>query len=354
MLGHVLHFDGVAEVRLVGAVFRDRRVVRNARPVVRHRLAIREFLEEAGEHRLHRREHVFLLDEAHFDVELVELAGKAVGARIYVAEAGRDLEITVEARHHQQLLVLLRRLRQRVELALVNAARHQEVARAFWARCGQDRGRKLVEADVMHACANGARNLQPLHDDRVQRFTAQVEEAILQAQIFRIVRLAENRDRKLLGGREHLDLGRVEFDLAGRKITIYRTIRPVADFPVNADDPLRTHGLGRLESGAIGIGDDLRHAVVVAQVDEQHAAVVADAVHPARQPNVFTDIGLPKRAAGVRAITMQFCLGHCRKPFARYGWKSPRKSAWGRAKVKVTGQRLKYPRRTRIAVDRFA
>ena len=106
--------------------------VGNARPGRRrHRLAAGKFLEHAANDRLHRREHVLLLDEAHFDVELVELAGQAVGARVLVAETRRDLEIAVEARHHQQLLVLLRRLRQRVEFARMNARRHQKVARAF-------------------------------------------------------------------------------------------------------------------------------------------------------------------------------------------------------------------------------
>jgi hypothetical protein len=62
------------------------------------------------QHGLQRGEDVVLGDEAHLQIELVELAGRAVGARILVAEARRDLEIAVEARDHQQLLELLRRL----------------------------------------------------------------------------------------------------------------------------------------------------------------------------------------------------------------------------------------------------
>jgi hypothetical protein len=91
-------------------------------------------------------QHVFLRDEAHLEIELVELARQTVGARVFVAEARRDLEIAVEARHHQQLLVLLRRLRQRVELARMDAARHQEVARALGRGGGQDRRRIFGEA----------------------------------------------------------------------------------------------------------------------------------------------------------------------------------------------------------------
>ena len=43
---------------------------------------------------------------------------------------------------------------------------------------------------------------------------------------------------------------------------------------------------------------------MVAQVDEQHAAVVADAVAPAGKADVGADLGEPKGAAGVRAIAM--------------------------------------------------
>ena len=123
-------------------------VIGNARPVLGHRLAVGELLEHAGDHRLHGVPDVFLRDEAHLEVELVELARQAVGARVFVAEARRDLEVAVEARHHQQLLVLLRRLRQREELAGMDAARHEEVARAFRRRRRQDRRRVLGKADA--------------------------------------------------------------------------------------------------------------------------------------------------------------------------------------------------------------
>ena len=77
--------------------------------------------------------------ERHLDVDLREL-GLAVGAQVLVAEAPHDLEVAVEARDHQELLVELRRLRQRVELARVDAAGHEVVARAL--------GRRLASIGV--------------------------------------------------------------------------------------------------------------------------------------------------------------------------------------------------------------
>ena len=62
-------------------------------------------------------EHVFLGDVAHFEIKLVELARRTVGADGFIAEARRNLEVAIETGDHDQLLELLRRLRQRVELS---------------------------------------------------------------------------------------------------------------------------------------------------------------------------------------------------------------------------------------------
>ena len=162
--GHVLHLDRVAQVRLVGAVGAHRLGIRDLGNVWRHRLAVGELLEHAAHHRLDRLEHVVLGDEAHLQIELVELAGRAVGARVLVAEAGRDLEIAIEARHHDELLELLRRLRQRVEFARMDARRHQIVPRALRRRRGQDRRLEFEEALLLHAAANRIDHRAARHD----------------------------------------------------------------------------------------------------------------------------------------------------------------------------------------------
>ncbi len=353
MFGHVLHLDRVAQVRLVGAVLADRLVIGDARPFVSDGLRRpgrrRKLLEDAGDDRLHGGEDVVLLDEAHLHVELIELARQTVGARVLVAEAGRDLEIAVEARHHEQLLILLRRLRQRVEFPRVDARGNEKVARAFGRGCGQDRRRELEEAGFDHALPDRGGDRQPLHDVGMQGLAAQIEEAELQAQVFRIVGLAEHRNGQLLCRRQHLDLGRAELHLARRQLLIHGALGARAHGAVDADDPLGAQRLGNLEGGAVGIGDHLGKAVVVAQVDEQQPAVVAHAVDPAREADGFADVGRAQRAAGVRAIAMErgtgaargrIALGllfrlrvrHCAARFAAI---SRGKSAWGHWVVKV-------------------
>ncbi len=76
------------------------------------------------------REDVLAAREAHLQIDLREFE-LAVGALVFVAEAAGDLEVAVEAGDHQDLLEDLRRLRQRVKLAGMHAAGHQEIARAL-------------------------------------------------------------------------------------------------------------------------------------------------------------------------------------------------------------------------------
>ena len=84
-------------------------------------------------------------DKAHLQVELGEL-GLAVGAQVFVAEAAGDLEVALDAGHHEQLLQLLRALRQGVELAGMQPTGHDEIARAFGRALEQDRRLDLQES----------------------------------------------------------------------------------------------------------------------------------------------------------------------------------------------------------------
>ena len=67
----------------------------------------------------------------------------SVGAEVLVAETSGDLEIPVETGDHQQLLIELRRLWKCVELAGVDPARHEIIARAFRGGLRKNRGLDL-------------------------------------------------------------------------------------------------------------------------------------------------------------------------------------------------------------------
>ncbi len=308
MLRHVLHDERIAQVGLVGPVFAHGFRIGNARPRRgRDRLAASELLERAAYHRLHRVEDVLLLDEAHFDVELVEFAGQAVGARVLIAKTGRDLEIAVEARHHQELLVLLGRLRQRVELARMDARRHKEVARPFGARRGEDRGLELEEPLPFHPPAKRVNDLTAQHDVLVKFLAPEIEEPVPEPRVLRIGLIAEHRQRQIAGRPQDFDLAEVNLDEAGGHFGVFGAGRTLAHLAVDADHEFRTQFLRFAKGWRIRIDHALGDPIMVAQIDEQQAAVIADAVAPAGKPNVGAILGEGQGAAGMGAVAVHGC-----------------------------------------------
>src|SRR5690606_10564988 len=116
----------------------------------RNALAVRKFFGNAMKDRFDRIENVSLSDEAHLEVQLIELPWRAVRTCIFIAEARCDLEVPVKACDHQKLLEHLWCLRQRVELTWVQSRRNQEVSSPFRAGCRQNGRLEFREALVNH------------------------------------------------------------------------------------------------------------------------------------------------------------------------------------------------------------
>ncbi len=228
-------------------------------------------LEYAAHHRLDGSEHVVLRDEAHLDIELVELARRTVGARVFIAEAGRNLEVTVEARHHEELLEHLRRLRQRIEPAGMQAARHEVIARALRAvgvrigvwnsmkPCSIMRRRRLAMTwlrSMMFLCSLLRRRSRKRYLSRSSSGVRVVLAARgLAGSRPSTGRPSPRRRARLAGGEPGVHRGRRGDHLAAHR-----------------DHALRAHRLGGLERPGWNVDHHLGHAVVIAQVDEQQIA----------------------------------------------------------------------------------
>src|SRR4029079_14709505 len=99
-------------------------------------------------------------------------------------------------------------------------------------------------------------------------------------------------------------LGDINLDCASRQFGVFRAFGTPPDLAVNPHDPLGAERFGNLEGRAVGIGDHLGQAVVVALVDEQQPTVVADAMAPAGQPDILADVAVAERATSVGTITL--------------------------------------------------
>ena len=316
--------DRVAQIRLVGAVAHHRVAIGDAWERQGRHLPVGELDEDAVHHRLDRSEHVLLLDEGHLQVELVELARAAVGAGVLVAEAGRDLEVAVEARDHEQLLVLLRRLGQGVELAGMEARGHEEVARALGRARGQDRGLELDEALRLHPPADARDDFGAQQDVLLHQFAAQVEEAVAQPGLLGVVALGVDLERQEIGRRlEHEIIGD-QLDFPGRQLGIDRLGAARDHMAGDGEHALQPGALGEREEAVLGLEHDLGDAEVIAQVDEQQLAMIALPMHPARQAHVCpTCPGAARRSCGCDRDAWGLSL--CRSPRPASGACRPRR-----------------------------
>ena len=143
-----------AQVGLVGAVAIERLGPGHRRDVLGPHAGRRFGRVEHGER--DEAEDVVLVDEARLHVELRELE-LSVGAQVLVAHAARDLVVAIEAADHQELLGDLGTLRQDVELAGLQARRHDELARALRRRRPEQRRLDLAETLRVHGASNRAR-----------------------------------------------------------------------------------------------------------------------------------------------------------------------------------------------------
>ena len=202
-IGQVRHFQSEAEVglvareavhRLLVAQTRERRDDAFSRHELRQHRRI-EVLDEA--------QHVVLLDEAHLEVELGVL-GLSVGPGVLVPEAAGDLEVLVHARDHEELLELLRRLGQGVELPRIEAAGNEVVPGAFRSALDQDGGLDLEETAFVQEVPDVLDHPVPKHDSLLHAGTAKVDVPVLQTQELVHLRVIANLEWGRLRLVEHL------------------------------------------------------------------------------------------------------------------------------------------------------
>ena len=199
-------------------------------------------------------------------------------------------------------LATLRGLRQRVEVAGLGAGRHEEVARALGRGLEERRGLHLEELAVVQRLAQREGEVGAHLEVGRHARAAQVEVAVAQADVLGGVHVVLDLEGRRLGGVEDLDLVDEDLDLAGRELGVVHALGTLAHDAGDLDRPLGADGLGRMErlaAGVLRVKGDLRHAVAVAQVDEDEAAVVATVPDPAGQRDRLADVLAAQLAAGV-------------------------------------------------------
>ena len=211
-----------------------------------------------------------------------------VSAQIFIAEAAGHLEVALHAGHHEQLLVLLRSLGKCVESTGSQTAGHQEVAGAFGRALGENRGLNLQEALLVEVVAHGLGDAVAQNHVALHSGAAKVQEAVLEADIL-VGNVAVQLERKHGSRVQHLHLGCLHLNLTRGQVRV-RGINLIGletahHLTGHLDDRLHTQSLGLIGKISVNfrVENYLGLAGTVAEVDENHTAVVAHGVHPADQ-----------------------------------------------------------------------
>ena len=291
-LGQVDELEAEAEVGLVRAVavagLGPRHALNRRRALPRRRLG---GVEHGGGDVGHD---VVLGGEGALHIELHELE-LAVGPEVLVAQAAGDLEVAVEAAHHEELLGQLRALRERVELAVVEPRRDRELPRPLGGGRPQQRRLDFGEALAVHGRREGGVDPGPEAQVALHARPPEVDVAVLQPDgLVGLVAVVDG-ERRRLGLVEDLDGAVADLDLARADAGVDGAFGPGADGAGDGDDPLGAHVGGVVD-------DALNDAGVVPQVHEgEMLAVLPAPGHPAADGHGLAHVGRAQDAAEVGA-----------------------------------------------------
>ena len=182
------------------------------------------------------------------------------------------------------------------------ARRNQKIARALGRGGCDDRRLELAEILRPHALAHRGHHVRAQFHVLLQLFTAQIEIAILQARFLRIFLITEHHQRQFGCSAQDFDVANEHLNFARWDFGVHQALVARHDVAINADTPLRTHLFDLGKYRAIGIGHDLRDAVMIAQIDEQKPAMIAHAVDPTGKTHGLAYIGFIQIGASMAAV----------------------------------------------------
>ena len=238
-------------------------------------------LKDALHKALVHRHDVLLIDEGHFHVDLGEFR-LTVGTQVLITEAAGDLHIAVKAGAHQNLLIQLGGLGQRIEFTLLHAAGHQVVTGALRGGFDEHGGLDLQKA-VGIVVVTGHLNNAVAHGDGVLHFgAAQVQVAVLEAQLllYALAVIADGKGRGVAFG-QHPQLGHIHLHLAGGNLMVDRL--PLTQHAAGHQHIFGTHPLRLGQHGEVGfiIEGQLHDAGTVPQIDKYEGAHITGFLRPA-------------------------------------------------------------------------
>ena len=201
-------------------------------------------------------------------------------------EPGRRLVLggAIEARDHEQLLEELRRLRKREEVAGLQSDRHEEVARPFRSSERHRRRPDVDEALLVHRAPDRGDDRRGQPQIPLHPLATKIEVAVAKPQRLLDAFVVE-LERERIRARDDLERIDLQLHLPRGEVRIDGVGRARHDLALRAHDELGTELVGdrRRVRRTFRVHDQLDEPGVVAQVDEDEAAMIPPPVHPPRE-----------------------------------------------------------------------
>ena len=197
------------------------------------------------------------------------------------------MEIAVKAGGHQQLFKLLGRLGQCIELALVLTGGNDIVPGTLRRGTGQNRGGDFRKAHFRHLLPQESDYLTAEENALMHLGITQIQKAVLKSYILTgVLGLGDLKRQRAGTFAQHGHFRHMHFQLAGSDLFIHRLRVTLYDLTGHGDDALLTNAFQQ----RVVVEHHLGHAVLVAQINKDHTAVIADGIYPPGQRNSLVQL----------------------------------------------------------------
>ena len=218
----------------------------------------------------------------------------SVGTQILVPEAFGDLIVTVKAAHHKKLLEKLRRLRQRIKLAMMNSAGNNVVPGSFRGGLAQHRSFGIDKAVLVKITADITGNPGSQLEALQHLGAAQIQIAEAET-LFLGVLLIEIQGQRC-GTVDNLQFPGLHLHGSGSHFGVYLIVRAGLHNAAHPDTKLVSEFRSQSVSFLlIRIEINLNNSGAVPHINKDKTSKVAAAVYPAAQSHflfkmLFIDI----------------------------------------------------------------
>ena len=172
----------------------------------------------------------------------------------------------------------------------MGAARRQIIAGALRRGAGQHGRFDLYEALRVQKGAQGLNDAGAQAQIALHERAAQIHIAILQPDVVMHLLVIQLKGRRF-GLVQDLDRVPEHLHLAGWPVGVGRALGPKPEPAADPDHVFIAHRIGDLEGfRPVRVKHDLGDALAIAQIDEDHAAMIPAPMYPAAQPDFLIDM----------------------------------------------------------------